>query len=445
MRPPRDPVPRPSGQFPTAAPRTAADPAAAVPGHGVTATWWYTFVSMAFFALFLPVTFLGVQRGLVADAGPAPEALVGAVDVLFLVSAVGAVYGCHLQRAGLGSGWPGPRDVALVLVPPAVAWVLTLWLPGAAMTGAFPVWLGLNVLVPVLPRIHRRVVLTAAAALYGVHWWLGGELAGPGPENRYLVSLVVFTVLCPAVFLLSAWWWDVVVRLDGARRDAGQLAVARERLRFASDLHDIQGHHLQVIALKAELAERLLDRDPVAAREHVHEVRSLARTALEETRALVRDLRQVSLEEELANAQDVLRAAGAATSLRAVEVEDAAARTLFGLAVREAATNVLRHSEAATVTITLEHRAEETVLTVRNDGAVVTDPVTTASTTGSTTAVPGTGLAGLHRRFATYGGTVTGALADGEHVLRARLPRTVAAGTTTEMPETTEESEGDPR
>src|SRR5690606_17627844 len=180
-----------------------------------------------------------------------------------------------------------------------------------------------------------------------------------------------------AVFLLSAWWWDVVVRLDGARRDAGQLAVARERRRFASDLHDIQGHHLQVIALKAELAERLPDRDPVTAREHGHEERRLARTALEETRAFVRDLRQASLEEELANAQDVLRAAGAATSLRAVEVEDAAARTLFGLAVREAATNVLRHSEAATVTITLEHRAEETVLTVRNDGAVVTDPVTT--------------------------------------------------------------------
>jgi two-component system, NarL family, sensor histidine kinase DesK len=410
---PHDPATRPSGQLPTAAPGPAADPSAVAPSRGVTATWWYTFVSMAFFALFLPMTFLVVQRGLVQDAGGAPNALVTAVEVLFVAGALTSAYGCHLLRAGLGSGAPRLRDAVVVLGPPALAWLMTLWLPGAAMTGAFPLWMAMNILLPVLESTGRRMALTAGVVLYAVHWWLGVQVAGEVPDDRYLVSLLIFAVVCPLLFLLSTWWWNVVVTLDGARRDAAQLAVARERLRFASDLHDIQGHHLQVIALKAELAERLLDRDPQAARQNIHEVRTLARTALEETRSLVRDLREVSLEEELANARDVLVASGAGTTVRTVEVTDPSARTLLGLAVREAATNILRHSTATTVGIALSRRSGELLLRVENDGA---------TGCGDDGAAPGTGLAGLHRRFAASGGAVTGRHDGNRFVLEARLP-----------------------
>lgn len=90
--------------------------------------------------------------------------------------------------------------------------------------------------------------------------------------------------------------------------------MARERLRFASDLHDIQGHHIQVIALKAELADRLLasndDKHRQVAQAAIGEVRALAEEAQAETRQLVRDLRVVSLGEELDNAKDVLGAVG---------------------------------------------------------------------------------------------------------------------------------------
>jgi two-component system sensor histidine kinase DesK len=416
---PHDSAPRPSGQLPTAAPGLRDEHPVGAPSRGVTATWWYTFLSMGFFSLFLPLFFLIVQRGLIRDAGGAPEALVTAVDVLFVASALTALYGCHLLRAGLGGGPPRLLEAVAVLGPPALAWVLTLWLPGAAMTGAFPLWMALNILLPVLERTGRRLVLTVGVVLYALHWWLGVQLTGAGRGVPDLVVLVIFAVSCPLLFLLSTWWWDVVVRLDGARRDAAQLAVTRERLRFASDLHDIQGHHLQVIALKAELAERLLDRDPQAARENIHEVRTLARTALEDTRSLVRDLRQVSLAEELANARDVLEAAGAGTAVRTVEVTDPAGRTLLGLAVREAATNILRHSTATSVTIVLARRAGELVLRVENDGA------TAHAGDGPTS---GTGLAGLHRRFAAAGGSVTGRRDDGRYVLEARLP---AAAVTT--------------
>jgi two-component system sensor histidine kinase DesK len=337
------------------------------------------------------------------------------VDVGFVAAALTSAYGCHLLRTGLGSGGPKLRDAVIVLGPPALAWVLTLWLPGAAMTGAFPLWMAMNIVLPVRGRTGRRLALAVGVVLYAVHWWLGVQLHG-GQDNPYLVSLLIFAVLCPLLFLLSTWWWDVVVKLDGARRDAAQLAVARERLRFASDLHDIQGHHLQVIALKAELAERLLDRDRQAARENIHAVRTLARTALEETRSLVRALREVSFEEELANARDVLEASGAGTTVRTVPVTDPSARTLLGLAVREAATNILRHSTATSVTIALARRAGDLVLRVENDGAVGREDDGPAS---------GTGLAGLHRRFAAAGGAVTGGYDDGRFILEARLPAAV--------------------
>jgi two-component system sensor histidine kinase DesK len=221
------------------------------PSRGVTATWWYTFISMAFFSLFLPLTFLAVQRSLVRSAGGAPDALVTAVDVAFVAAALTSAYGCYLLRTGLGSGGPKLRDAVIVLGPPALAWVLTLWPPGAAMTGAFPLWMAMNILLPLLDRTGRRVGLLLAAALYAVHWWLGAQFTGVNDGSPFLVSLMIFAAMCPLLFMLSIWWWDIMVQLDVARRDAAQLAVARERLRFASDLHDIQGHHLQVIALKA--------------------------------------------------------------------------------------------------------------------------------------------------------------------------------------------------
>jgi two-component system sensor histidine kinase DesK len=368
---------------------------------------------MAFIAVVMPLTIIVIQRSNVHDAGGAPESLIVSVDVLLMVTALTGVYGCLLLRAGLGGGWPRFRDALIVLFPPAAVWVLTLWLPGAAATGAFPLWMAMNILLPLLDRTGRRVGLLLAAALYAVHWWLGAQFTGVNDGSPFLVSLMIFAAMCPLLFMLSIWWWDIMVQLDVARRDAAQLAVARERLRFASDLHDIQGHHLQVIALKAELAERLLDRDPQAARENIHEVRILARTALEETRSIVRDLRVVSLVDELANARDVLEASGARTTVRTVDVAEPAVRTLLGLAVREAATNILRHSTATAVTITLVRRAGELVLRVENDGALGA---------GGTGPASGTGLDGLHRRFAASGGTVTGGHDDGRFVLEARLP-----------------------
>ncbi|MBF2720921.1 histidine kinase, partial [Psychrobacter sp. NG254] len=171
---------------------------------------------------------------------------------------------------------------------------------------------------------------------------------------------------------------------------------------FASDLHDIQGHHLQVIALKSELAERMLAIDPEAAREHIHETRMIAKQALEETRSLVAGYREVELDNELENAREVLAAAGAQCDLAVGTV-------------REATTNILRHSEATQVSIQLDSNDSESTLVISNN------ELRSSASAGE---VLGSGLVGLRSRVATLGGTLDTAVDDAgdRFELSVRIP-----------------------
>ncbi len=142
----------------------------------------------------------------------------------------------------------------------------------------------------------------------------------------------------------SLWWWDIVRELDRARRAEGRLAAAQERLRLAGDLHDLQGHHLQVIALQLELAEKMMPRDPDAAIDQVRAARASVDDARRGTRDLAARFRGVPLPDELANAADVLRAAGLTVDLLLVDTAAVhAPADVLGPVVRESTTNVLKH------------------------------------------------------------------------------------------------------
>lgn len=426
------PAPHPSrssGQLPSAVPGRSA--------RGVRVTWWYTYLSMVLFALFMAFITAAQLAFFHLEAGGRSSWVVVTAAVLTALSGLTQAICSWLVRRGMGTGWPRPWATVLLLAPPLVVWVLTLWLPGGAVPGGAPLWIAANILGVLVRGMARRLVLAVGLGLLAVHWWAGAQLTGVAVPTEaaaeQLPPLVFFILFVPMVFLFSAWWWNIVVQMDAARRDAAQLAVARERLRFASDLHDIQGHHLQVIALKAELAERLLGAGQLeAAGANIHEVRTLARTALEETRSLVRDLREISLEEEIANARDVLEASGATVRLRGIHVQDPAARTLLGLAVREGATNILRHAPEATE-VSIELAAGDAAgdagpgggqrLVITNDGVEGPEPDEAgAGAPGATGPASGTGLSGLNRRFAASGGTVTGGHDAGTFVLEAWLP-----------------------
>jgi two-component system, NarL family, sensor histidine kinase DesK len=265
-----------------------------------------------------------------------------------------------------------------------------------------------------LGRRGRRRLLASAALAALVPGTVVNLVSGDG-ETLYAalfpVGMIAFTAWTS---LGPLWAWDVAEQLDQARRLAAELAVADERLRFAADLHDIQGHHLQVIALKSELAARLATADPQRATEQMRAVHELATDALRDTRALVQGYRRTTLSDEIANATRVLAAADidARTELEPGPAGDTdrlspSSRHLLGLVMREATTNVLRHSRARHAEVGYRVNGGHAHLQVRNDGAA--EPPG-----GPSVAPPGTGLRTLAERLAAAGGELTWKH-DGDH------------------------------
>ena len=135
--------------------------------------------------------------------------------------------------------------------------------------------------------------------------------------------------------------------LTEARAELALTAVTAERERFARDLHDLLGHSLSVIAIKAELAGRLLELDPERAAAEVGDVEQVARQSLREVRQAVSGYRQPTLEGELEGARVALSAAGIEAEFeRAPVTLDPEVEAVLAWAVREGATNVIRHSGA---------------------------------------------------------------------------------------------------
>lgn len=390
-----------------------AEPAA----RSVHTTWLYTLASIVFFFGFFDLivvlamgeTVMGLETRPTASGAPRPADLAIAVLVLQLVATATQLRYCWFLRVGRGGGLPHPGWTAALIAPAALVWLLGLAAPGEALTAAVSLWAAASLVAALLPKTSRRLVLLAALILTVAHvaifTALHGAPDGPQSSNTFMIGL--FAVMLPIMLLTSLWWWEVVVQLDRNRRTAAELAVTQERLRFASDLHDIQGHHLQVISLKSELAERLLERDPAAARELVHETRMIAKEALEETRSLVAGYRKVAFDDELENAREVLTASGAACELRLGPLPaDAAAQIALASVVREATTNILRHSEATAVTIALTTEGGRCELRIANDGITTMDASATTTTRATGSRTPGSGLAGLRDRLAAVGGTL---------------------------------------
>ncbi|HUP99030.1 MAG TPA: histidine kinase [Aeromicrobium sp.] len=235
----------------------------------------------------------------------------------------------------------------------------------------------------------------------------------PGDGVAIFFMGLIYAVMCallPPGNRFWAWIYTLAVQAHEGREAHTQLAVAEERLRFARDLHDLVGHQLSAIAVKTELAVRLSDADTVAAKAEMTEVNALTRTALRELRQAVRGYRELDLNAELDSVKGVLEAAGVRCELRLPYREPpGGVAPAFAYAVREAVTNVLKHSTASFCEITLRFTDEEAELLVRNDGVARRQ----ASDLGS-------GLTGMGERLAGVGGEVTARpTGDGEFLLRA--------------------------
>ena len=159
------------------------------------------------------------------------------------------------------------------------------------------------------------------------------------------------------------------LELTEARAELAQSAVAQERERFARDLHDLLGHTLSVIAIKAELAGRLLPERPDEAAAEVADVEQVARKALGEVREAVSGYRKPTLDGELEGARMALTAAGIEAAFERSPVRlDPEVEAVLAWAVREGATNVIRHSSAHRCQVTVSADAAGAVVEVVDDG-----------------------------------------------------------------------------
>ncbi len=264
-------------------------------------------------------------------------------------------------------------------------------------------WLGLLVYL----AIAVGLVLPARLALPGVAAAAAIAVAITG-ELGVAVQVVAFGLILVAVRRLM----ELVRELELARAQVAELATNEERLRLSRDLHDLLGHNLSLITLKSELARRLLGHDPAAAEREVRDIESVARTSLQEARAAVRGLRSTSLASELERVRKALEAAEIDVEARTIGPLPVSVESLLGFAVREGATNVIRHSGASRCVIALRRVGGGAELEVRDDGEG-------AAGGGD----EGSGLRGLTERMAEAGGTLeAGPVEGGGFRLVVRVP-----------------------
>ncbi|MGW0846847.1 sensor histidine kinase [Streptomyces sp. NPDC002787] len=316
--------------------------------------------------------------------------------------------------------------------------------PDARLTARWPktATLGTQALLTYLPIIVFRAEWGAMAGFFAGSlllllpsrwaWPLYGVvglsmLLPPALEGRsaldslYLCQSTLLTGL--VVFGLSRLT-DLVRVLHETRGQLTQMAVTRERLRFARDLHDLLGFSLSAITLKSELIHRLVPTHPQRAMDEIRDVLVISRQSLADVRAVASGLREMSLADELTSAQSLLAAADVEvrTDLRTGPMSGQV-NTVLAAVLREAVTNLLRHSKATYCEIRAVRSDGRVRLSVRNDGV---DPDYHDLSPHS-----GSGLGNMATRLAVVGGELTTARGeDGTFLLVAEADVLSSSGTT---------------
>ena len=256
----------------------------------------------------------------------------------------------------------------------------------------------------VATRVAWRVI-TLVAATYIVEMYLLGHNMGT------ILSCALPAVLLGVSAVYTAYTTHQQARLRRSNQEITRLATLAERERIGRDLHDLLGHTLSVVALKSELARKLIDRDLDAARNEIGEVERVARDALAQVRNAVAGIRSTALSAELAAATALLEAQGVTVKCETENVKLPHDReTALALSLREATTNIRRHAGASGVTIRVRKEPQEVVVEVADDGR-------------GGKIVPGNGLNGMRERLGSVGGTLSlTSSRSGGTLLRASVP-----------------------
>ena len=247
------------------------------------------------------------------------------------------------------------------------------------------------------PRLFHVFIYVSLVAVYGLATDKG---------LWFFVPSVLIAALIGAVNVHYAEVWVGTLRIRIAQSEIERLAKMAERERIARDLHDVLGHTLSVIALKSELASKLLDRDPAQAAREIREVNNVAREALAQVRSAVTGYRAAGISAEFQAMKKAFDTAGVSLSVEAETLSlPATHENALAMVLREASTNVLRHAQAKTCRVRLAHRNNVALLEIEDDGR-------------GGEPREGNGLTGMRERISALGGSL---VRDGSTGMRLQI------------------------
>ncbi len=276
----------------------------------------------------------------------------------------------------------GNQRLATTLAIAALGFALLPWNPGSQSyiiyaCAFFPFCMG-----------KRNALLSIVALLgaFALAWYASGI-----PMLHMISALIAGPVVGTFnIGLQQKTRSDAQLRLS--HEEVRRLAALAERERIGRDLHDLLGHTLSLVALKSELAGKLIERDPLAARREIDDVARVSRDALSQVRRAVTGIRAAGLAAELASARLLLESDGVRFRYEISEVAlSAEQETVLALAVREAVTNIQRHARADGASVSLISADQLVTLRIEDDGR-------------GGAIVPGNGLCGMRERIESLGG-----------------------------------------
>jgi len=375
-------------------------------GYELSRNWRLapTIARLLAFVVFSCVSVLSVIRVLLTDVNAYSKALACAYIVVLL-----AVQMLWTFRRGIEL--PAKVRYAVLFLEACLVYLPLLQFKETwEWQSGFLVGSALIVLPPLFGRLGAGLVVVGMGFT---------QAAFTGTSRTDIAYAVLGTILTGLATYSLTWFVALVIELQSAREELAEMAVARERLRFTRDLHDLLGYNLSAITLKTELTHRLIADNPHRAREELTEILQISRQALADMRAVPRGYREMSLTDMCESARSVLAGANIHVQLD-ITNHELPVRTSTALAtiLREGITNLLHHSEAKNCHITVRQTTNTATIEILNDGVPDT-PTDTRNNNGQ----GGNGIQNLSTRVTELGGHLTAQhLPDHTFRLHATIP-----------------------
>lgn len=237
-------------------------------------------------------------------------------------------------------------------------------------------------------------------------------------QSPFIIISVIGVILMPFNMYNRIKREKLEDQLEDANKRISQLMVIEERERIARDLHDTLGQKLSLIGLKSDLARKLIDVKPGTAKTEIDDIHQTARTALKEVREMVSDMRGAKLDDEIIRIRQILKAAQMDFSIEGnpqLTNTPLLVENVLSMCLKEAVTNVVKHSQATACKVLIEQSPNELLIEVRDNGIGIPDKIDSFK---------GHGLGGMRERLEFVNGSLEIVSSNGT-TLHVRVPNVI--------------------